>query len=123
MLSNSATAFRAKLGATPACTMQFNIIPSPVVTQAMASAGADVICIDMEVRALPRRLKKKPITYVARFVLCSFFRWQHGPIDFKDAQAMIAATQGTGALPVYAYADLSVSCRSGVGGDMAPGAS
>lgn len=67
---NSANNFRAKLASRP-CTMQFNIIPSPVVTQMMASAGADVVCIDME----------------------------HGPIDFKDAQAMIMATQGTATLP------------------------
>ncbi|KAH8059850.1 HpcH/HpaI aldolase/citrate lyase [Aureococcus anophagefferens] len=60
----SANAFRAKLQTRPrGCSLQFAVIPSPVVTQAMAAAGADAICIDLE----------------------------HGPIDYKDAQAMVAS--------------------------------
>jgi len=52
--------------------MQFAVTPSPVVTQVMAAAGADAICIDLE----------------------------HGPIDFKDAHAMIASMKGTDTLPL-----------------------
>lgn len=71
--ANSATAFRAKLASRPrGVSMHFAVTPSAVVTQAMASAGADAITIDLE----------------------------HGPIDFKDAQAMVAAMQGTSCLPL-----------------------
>ena len=71
--ANSANAFRAKLASRAhGVTMQFAVMPSATVTQAMASAGADAICIDME----------------------------HGPIDFKDAQAMIAGMQGKPSLPL-----------------------
>ncbi len=48
-----------------------NIIPSPVVTQAIASAGADWVVIDQE----------------------------HGPIGPENLHAMIAATQGTSCSP------------------------
>ncbi len=48
-----------------------NIIPSPVVTQAIASAGADWIVIDQE----------------------------HGPVGPESLHAMIAATQGTTCSP------------------------
>ena len=71
--ANSATAFRSKLATrSRGVTMHFALTPSPVTSQAMASAGADALCIDME----------------------------HGPIDFKDVQAMIAAMKGTACLPV-----------------------
>lgn len=63
--------FRSTL-AKRAVTTQFVLTPSPIVTQAVASAGADSICIDLE----------------------------HGPIDFKDVQAMIASTKGTKTLPM-----------------------
>ncbi|KAH8043625.1 HpcH/HpaI aldolase/citrate lyase [Aureococcus anophagefferens] len=69
----SANAFRAKLQTRPrGCSLQFAVIPSPVVTQAMAAAGADAICIDLE----------------------------HGPIDYKDAQAMVASVRGSDCAPV-----------------------
>lgn len=48
-----------------------NVIPSPVVTQAIASAGADWVVIDQE----------------------------HGPIGPESLHAMIAATQGTNCSP------------------------
>ena len=48
-----------------------NVIPSPVVTQAIASAGADWVVIDQE----------------------------HGPIGPENLHAMIAATQGTACSP------------------------
>ena len=48
------------------------VIPSAVVTQAIAAAGADCVVIDQE----------------------------HGPIDFEMLHAMIAATQGTGCAPL-----------------------
>ena len=48
------------------------IIPSAVVTQAIAAAGADGVIIDQE----------------------------HAPIDFETLHAMIAATQGTGCAPL-----------------------
>src|SRR5919107_402106 len=44
-----------------------NVIPAPVVTQAIATAGADFVMIDRE----------------------------HGPIGPEQLQAMIAATAGT----------------------------
>ncbi|MEC9434240.1 MAG: aldolase/citrate lyase family protein [Pseudomonadota bacterium] len=47
-------------------SIQFATIPSPVVTQALAAAGADGVLIDME----------------------------HGAIDWATCHAMIAATQG-----------------------------
>jgi 4-hydroxy-2-oxoheptanedioate aldolase len=49
----------------------FNIIPSPVVTQALASAGADAIVIDQE----------------------------HAPVGPENLHAMIASTAGTNCLP------------------------
>jgi len=48
------------------------VIPSAVVTQAIAAAGADCVIIDQE----------------------------HGPIDFETLHAMIAATQGTACAPL-----------------------
>jgi 4-hydroxy-2-oxoheptanedioate aldolase len=50
----------------------FNIIPSPVVTQALASAGADAIVIDQE----------------------------HAPVGPENLHAMIACTAGTKCLPL-----------------------
>ena len=67
----SANAFRASLAARPV-SLQFALIPSAVVTQVMAAAGADAICIDLE----------------------------HGPIDYKDVQAMVGSMRGSGAAPV-----------------------
>lgn len=49
-----------------------NVIPSPVVTQAIAAAGADVVMIDGE----------------------------HGPIGRETLHAMIAATAGTACAPL-----------------------
>ena len=48
-----------------------NLIPSPVVTQALAAAGADVVVIDQE----------------------------HGPIGAESVHAMVAATAGTQCSP------------------------
>jgi 4-hydroxy-2-oxoheptanedioate aldolase len=48
-----------------------NLIPSPVVTQALAAAGADVVMIDQE----------------------------HGPIGPESLHAMVAATAGTACSP------------------------
>jgi 4-hydroxy-2-oxoheptanedioate aldolase len=50
----------------------FNIIPSPVVTQALASAGADAIVIDQE----------------------------HAPVGPENLHAMIASTAGTNCTPL-----------------------
>jgi 4-hydroxy-2-oxoheptanedioate aldolase len=50
----------------------FNIIPSAVVTQALASAGADAIIIDQE----------------------------HAPVGPENLHAMIASTAGTTCLPL-----------------------
>lgn len=52
-------------------TTFINIIPSPVVTQAIASAGADVVVIDQE----------------------------HAPVGPESLHAMIASTAGTKCLP------------------------
>lgn len=49
----------------------FSVIPSPVVTQALAAAGADVVVIDQE----------------------------HGPIGPESLHAMVAATAGTRCSP------------------------
>ncbi|MDQ3742609.1 MAG: aldolase/citrate lyase family protein [Actinomycetota bacterium] len=49
-----------------------SVIPSPVVTQAVAAAGADFVMIDRE----------------------------HGPIDRETVHAMIAATAGTACAPL-----------------------
>ena len=67
----SAACFRSLL-ATRGASMQFAIVPSAVVTQAMGAVGVDGVCIDLE----------------------------HGPIDFKDAQAMIASVQGSVTTPL-----------------------
>jgi 2-keto-3-deoxy-L-rhamnonate aldolase RhmA len=54
-----------------------NIIPSPVVTQAVASAGADAVVIDQE----------------------------HAPVGPESLHAMIASTAGTKCLPFVRVAD------------------
>jgi len=59
--------------------MQMNVIPSPVVTQAMAAAGTDAVMIDME----------------------------HGAVGHAEAHAMIAATQGTGCAPLVRIPEIS----------------
>lgn len=64
------TADRLK-GAGPPLAGFANLIPSPVVTQALASAGADVVMIDQE----------------------------HGPIGPESLHAMIASTAGTSCAP------------------------
>ena len=64
---------KAKL-ATPGRLLNWQVcvIPSAVVTQAVAAAGADAVIIDQE----------------------------HGPIGAETLHAMIAATQGTGCAPL-----------------------
>lgn len=57
---------------TDTLTCHICTIPSATITQAIASAGADSVCIDME----------------------------HGAVDFGSLHAMIAATQGTGCAPI-----------------------
>ena len=42
-------------------------------------------------------------------------------VSQESSEAFSGCERGTGALPVYAYADLSVSRRSGEGGDMHQG--
>lgn len=56
-----------------------NVIPSPVVTQAIAAAGADFVVIDRE----------------------------HGPIGPETMQAMIAATAGTSCSPLVRVPSIS----------------
>ncbi|WP_112322224.1 HpcH/HpaI aldolase family protein [Oceanibium sediminis] len=53
-------------------SMEFNTIPSPVVTQAIAAAGADIVVIDQE----------------------------HGAVGREALHAMIAATKGTDCAPL-----------------------
>lgn len=53
-------------------TIQMSVIPSPVVTQAIAATGVDAVVVDQE----------------------------HGPVDFGALHAMVAATQGTGCAPL-----------------------
>ena len=53
-------------------TMHICTIPSAIVTQAMAAAGADAVIVDME----------------------------HGAVDFASAHAMIAATAGNDCAPL-----------------------
>lgn len=53
-------------------SLQVCVIPSAVVTQAIAAAGSDCVIIDQE----------------------------HGPIGFETLHAMVAATQGTGCAPL-----------------------
>jgi 4-hydroxy-2-oxoheptanedioate aldolase len=55
------------------------VIPSAVVTQAIAAAGADCVVIDQE----------------------------HGPIGFETLHAMIAATQGTECAPVVRIPEIA----------------
>lgn len=59
--------------------MQMNVIPSPVVTQALAAAGTDAVMIDME----------------------------HGAVGWSEAHAMIAATQGTECAPLVRIPEIS----------------
>jgi 4-hydroxy-2-oxoheptanedioate aldolase len=61
---------RLKAGGHPVAGY-LNLIPSPVVTQALAAAGADVVVIDQE----------------------------HGPIGPESLHAMVAATAGTACSP------------------------
>lgn len=70
---------KAKL-ADPTCiiNIQINVIPSPVVTQAIAASGADAVVIDME----------------------------HGAIGHSQAHAMIAATQGFDCAPLVRVAEM-----------------
>jgi 4-hydroxy-2-oxoheptanedioate aldolase len=72
--------FKSKL-ADPSLLLngQLCVIPSAVATQAIASAGADWIVIDME----------------------------HGPIDFAALHAMIAATHGTACAPMVRVPEIS----------------
>ena len=58
-------------------TMHICTIPSATVTQAIAAAGSDSICIDFE----------------------------HGAVDYASAHAMIAATAGTGCAPLVRVAE------------------
>jgi 4-hydroxy-2-oxoheptanedioate aldolase len=59
--------------------MHVCIIPSAVVTQAIAAAGADVVIIDQE----------------------------HAPTGFETVHAMIAATQGTSCAPIVRIVEIS----------------
>ena len=59
--------------------MQMNVIPSPVVTQALAAAGTDAVMIDME----------------------------HGAVGHAEAHAMIAATQGTDCSPLVRIPEIN----------------
>jgi 4-hydroxy-2-oxoheptanedioate aldolase len=72
--------FKAKLQ-NPAALLNGHIcvIPSAVVTQAVAAAGADCVIIDQE----------------------------HGPIGFETLHAMIAATQGTSCAPLVRIPEIS----------------
>jgi 4-hydroxy-2-oxoheptanedioate aldolase len=62
---------KERLREGPPLSGYLNLIPSPVATQALAAAGADVVVIDQE----------------------------HGPIGPESVQAMVAATAGTGCSP------------------------
>ena len=69
--------FKSKLRDTDArLTSHLCTIPSAIVTQAMAAAGADSVIIDME----------------------------HGAVDYGSAHAMIAACAGTGCAPLVRIA-------------------
>lgn len=59
-------------------TMHMCTIPSPVVTQAIAAAGADAVIVDLE----------------------------HGGLGYAEAHAMIAATQGFACTPTVRIAKL-----------------
>ena len=63
--------FKERLWTGPPLGGYVNLIPSPVVTQALAAAGADVVLIDQE----------------------------HGPVGPESVHAMVAATAGTGCSP------------------------
>jgi hypothetical protein len=62
---------KERLREGPPLSGYLNLIPSPVATQALATAGADVVMIDQE----------------------------HGPIGAESVHAMVAATAGTGCSP------------------------
>jgi 2-keto-3-deoxy-L-rhamnonate aldolase RhmA len=69
---------------TPPLAGYLNLIPSPVATQALAAAGADVLVIDQE----------------------------HGPIGPESLHAMIATTAGTDCMTIAPFdlsTDLGVS--------------
>lgn len=74
------TSFKQKL-ADPSkrLSMHVNVIPSAVVTQAIAASGADVVVIDRE----------------------------HGAVDYGTCHAMIAATQGTDCAPVVRVSEIA----------------
>jgi 4-hydroxy-2-oxoheptanedioate aldolase len=74
--------FREKL-ADPSARMTAHLctIPSPLVPQAIAAAGADAVIVDME----------------------------HGAVDHASAQAMIAATAGTDCAPLVRVAEIRAS--------------
>jgi 4-hydroxy-2-oxoheptanedioate aldolase len=63
---------KAKLAAGGCATCIMVTMPSVAVAQVLAASGVDCLIIDME----------------------------HGPIDVATAHAMVAATRGTGAVPV-----------------------
>jgi 4-hydroxy-2-oxoheptanedioate aldolase len=63
---------KAKLAAGGCATCIMATMPSVAVAQVLAASGVDCLIIDME----------------------------HGPIDVATAHAMVAATRGTGAVPV-----------------------
>jgi 2-keto-3-deoxy-L-rhamnonate aldolase RhmA len=65
---------RLRRGAPPLAGF-LNLIPSPVATQALAAAGADVVAIDQE----------------------------HGPIGPESLHAMVASTAGTPAPRGFGY--------------------
>ncbi len=72
------TDFKTRLQETDDClSMHILTIPSAVVAQAVAAAGADSVIIDME----------------------------HGAIDHGSAHAMIAATKGTACAPLVRVAE------------------
>ena len=62
---------KERLREGPPLSGYLNLIPSPVATQALAAAGADVVVIDQE----------------------------HGPIGPESVHAMVAATAGTECSP------------------------
>lgn len=74
--------FREKLEKTSArLTAHVCTIPSPVVSQALAAAGADAIIIDLE----------------------------HGALDYASAHAMIASTAGTDCAPLVRITEISAA--------------
>jgi 4-hydroxy-2-oxoheptanedioate aldolase len=70
--ANRVNALKAKLDAGGCATCFMATMPSVAVVQALAASGTDCVIIDME----------------------------HGALDLPTVQAMVAATNGTGATPV-----------------------